>query len=91
MQTTRSVADGIPTRSVGTRGIRPRLALGALALAVIVQSPWISGGFFRQDEAKLALAARLRDVCPPDARFVAIGPGMMSRTRPTRSRISSSD
>ncbi|MDB5349648.1 MAG: glycosyltransferase [Planctomycetota bacterium] len=58
----------------GRSGTRPALAI--LALAVIVQSPWISGGLFRQDEGKLALAGRLRALCPPDGRVVAIGPGI---------------
>jgi len=59
-----------------TSGTRP-LAMTALRLlVVVVQSPWIMGGFFAQDEGKLALADRLRALCPPGERVVTIGPGI---------------
>lgn len=55
---------------------RSGVVAAVLGLAVVVQSPWISGGMFRQDEGKLALAARLRELSPPGGRVVAIGPGI---------------
>ena len=53
-----------------------RAIAATLALAAIAQSPWVMGGLFRQDEGKLVLANRLRDLCPPGGRVVAIGPGI---------------
>ena len=54
------------------RGLTP----GVLALAVVVQSPWVSSGLFRQDIGKIALAGRLRSLSGPGDRVVAIGPGI---------------
>lgn len=53
-----------------------RVGLAVLSLALVVQSPWISGGFFRQDAGKIAVADRLRALCPEGGRVVAIGPGI---------------
>jgi Dolichyl-phosphate-mannose-protein mannosyltransferase len=55
---------------------RGTLVAATLALLVVLQSPWILNGFFRQDEGKIALANRLESLCPPGARVVAIGPGI---------------
>src|SRR5206468_1429213 len=43
---------------------------------VIVQSPWVAPALFRQDAGKLVLADRLRSLCPPGGRVVAMGPGI---------------
>ncbi len=64
---------------------RPRLArLGVpalvLGLAVVVQSPWVSGGMFRVEAAKLTLAESLRIACPPGGRVVVMGPGLALST-----------
>lgn len=54
----------------------PRLVMATLALALVIQSPWAAPALFRQDAGKLVLADRLRSLCPPGGRVVAIGPGI---------------
>jgi hypothetical protein len=55
---------------------RARLGVAMLAAAVVVQSPWVMGALFRLDRGKTIVAERLRDLCPPDGRVLAIGPGI---------------
>ena len=71
--------------TIGLKGLLDRLAApgrrGAIAASVlvlmaVVQSPWVSGGFFLQDEGKVALAESLRALCPEGGRVVAMGPGI---------------
>ena len=53
-----------------------RLIAMTLLIATIVQSPWIMGTLFRQDEGKVILAERLRALSLPGSKVVAIGPGI---------------
>ena len=53
-----------------------RLIAVTLLVATVVQSPWIMGNLFRQDEGKILLAKRLRALSLPGSRVVAIGPGI---------------
>jgi hypothetical protein len=62
------------------RSLRPVLAAGILAAAVVGQSPWVLGGMFRAEGEKIALAEALRRACPSSDRVVVIGPGIALAT-----------
>jgi 4-amino-4-deoxy-L-arabinose transferase-like glycosyltransferase len=47
-----------------------------LIAAVVVQSPWVSGGMFRLDRGKVALADAIRAACPAGKRVVMMSPGI---------------
>ena len=47
-----------------------------LALAVIVQSPWVMGEHFRPEPGKVALAQAVRQTMPADERVVFMSPGI---------------
>ncbi len=57
-------------------GRLPLLAPAALAVLVVVQSPWVLGAFFTLEGEKLAAAEALRESCPPGGRAVVMGPGI---------------
>lgn len=57
-----------------------RLAMPVLALAVVVQSPWVSGHLFGLESAKISLAEQLRVACRPGERVVVMGPGIALAT-----------
>ncbi len=67
-----AISHRITANHVATR----RFIVATILLATVVQSPWIMGGFFRQDEGKITLAERLRALSEPGSRVVAIGPGI---------------
>jgi hypothetical protein len=47
-----------------------------LVAALIVQSPWVSGGMFHLERGKIELGRALASACPPGKRIVAMGPGI---------------
>ena len=68
----RAVADRLERRAIA-----PRMVFAAsLGVLVAIQSPWVMGNLFRQDDGKIAFANRLRALCPPGGRVVTIGPGI---------------
>ncbi len=58
----------------GSRRSRsPRVGVAAVALAFVVQSPWLMGAKFETEQAHTIIADRLRGLLSPEGRSIVIG------------------
>lgn len=69
-----AIADRLNGATARARGFVVRATL--LSAAVIIQSPWISGGMFHLESGKIALGRSLARATKPGDRVVALGPAI---------------
>jgi 4-amino-4-deoxy-L-arabinose transferase-like glycosyltransferase len=53
---------------------RVRWGVGALLVTVVIQSPFVMPAKFRLETGFMILADRFQQICPPNGRFIVIGP-----------------